>query len=89
MKYTKSSNNEFFTGLKSNVDNYFSSRKIYKYGNTLIAVKGAILLLFFFGSYANIFLFSASTAALVISYILIGISGVMIARTAEYNLPLF
>jgi linoleoyl-CoA desaturase len=78
MKYTKSNNNEFFRGLKFEVDNYFRYRKINKFGNFYIAFKGIILILIYILSYASIFHPSASNISLIGAYMLMGISGVMI-----------
>ncbi|MEI9912507.1 MAG: fatty acid desaturase [Bacteroidota bacterium] len=78
MKYTKSNNNQFITGLKLTVENYFSHKKINKYGNLAIAIKGIIVLLIYALAYASIFRPGASTASLVTAYIVMGISGVMI-----------
>lgn len=78
MKYTKTNNNDFFKGLKHEVDNYFRYRNITKYGNLTIAVKGIILTLTYIIAYASILISSGSTISLVSAYLLMGISGVMI-----------
>ncbi|MDO9376009.1 MAG: hypothetical protein Q7T76_16425 [Ferruginibacter sp.] len=69
MKYAKSNNNQFFNGLKLNVEEYFSERKIGKYGNYSIAFEGVVIMSVYLASYVSIFRPSASPLSLVIAYI--------------------
>lgn len=78
MKFTKSNNNQFFNGLKSRVDNYFICKKINKYGNFSIVIKGIILLSVYIIAYISIFRSAPSVVSLATAYITMGLSGVMI-----------
>lgn len=78
MKYSKPNSNPFFNGIKPLVEDYFSSNKIDKKGNWVLAFKGIILLSVFLLSYCSIFRANASYFAIVSAYIIMGLSGVMI-----------
>lgn len=78
MKYSKSSNNTFYSGLKQEVSQYFTDRNISMYGNKHIFIKGAILVGIYLLAYANIYREHTSYWPYLISYIIIGITGVMI-----------
>jgi len=78
MKFSKTNNNTFFVGLKPLIENYFSFNKISKKGNWKLAFKGGLLISVFILSYLNIFKEHVTFLSLTFSYIIMGLSGVMI-----------
>jgi linoleoyl-CoA desaturase len=85
MKYIRSNDNNFFNGLRSEVDNYFKCKKINKYGNHSIVMKGVILLSVYAASYACILLLPPHGIFLMPAYLLMGISGVMIVFNVVHD----
>lgn len=55
-KFKSSAGSQFYYELKQNVETYFSSNKISKFGNEKIVLKTVILLAAYFGSYLAILL---------------------------------
>ena len=78
MKYSKNHRNQFFLGLKELVEKYFRDANHSMFGNFKILLKAIVLLLIYFLAYLNIFRSDNSFASLALSYIVIGLSGVMI-----------
>src|SRR5688500_16024476 len=78
MKYLKSNNNQFFTGLKVNVEKYFGEREIDKYGNFSSVFKGTVIVFIYLISYLSVFRTALSAFSLVTAYIIMGVTGVMI-----------
>lgn len=78
MKYSKNHRNQFFLGLKELVEMYFRESNHSMFGNYKILLKAIVLLLIYFLAYLNIFRSDNSFASLALSYIVIGLSGVMI-----------
>ena len=84
MKFTKDSRNPFFLGLKEQVNDYFKTSGKTTYGNWNIIFKGIILIAIYFFAYLNIYL-SESAGILALSYIVMGLSGVMIVFNVVHD----
>lgn len=78
MKYAKSNNNDFFNGLRYEADRFFKQTQSSKKGNAFLFLKGSLLILIYFGAYAVIYRADISLSALILAYVLMGLSGVMI-----------
>jgi linoleoyl-CoA desaturase len=78
MKFEKGKSSPFFNGLNFLVDEYFQKRKKHRYASAGILVKGTLLLGVYLFCYAGIYFFQQNIMALVLLYILLGLSGVMI-----------
>ncbi len=77
MKFEKK-NSPFYSGLKVEIDNYFTTKQISKYGNYSLIIKGIVLVAGYLFAYGSIYLPDRTTLSLLAAYILMGICGVMI-----------
>lgn len=78
MKFSKGNQSDFYNGLKPLIDEYFESRNASRFGNWFLFLKGVILLMIFLLAYLSIFIENRTFAGLVCSYMIIGVTGVMI-----------
>lgn len=78
MKFAKSNSNQFFKGLRQEVDQYFKKNRTTRFANTELVVKGLLLTGIYFLAYASLFLPGRTPFMQLCAYITMGVSGVMI-----------
>jgi linoleoyl-CoA desaturase len=78
MKYIRDNRNLFYSGLKTCVNQYFKDTASFTHGDYRVYIKGIILIMVYVSSYASIFHEDSTFLSLSASYIILGLSGVMI-----------
>ena len=78
MKFEKGKGSEFYMGLNAKIDAYFNHHQKNKFATTAIFIKGGILLCIYLACYVLIYVFPGKLSILIPSYILLGLTGVMI-----------
>lgn len=78
MKYAKNNKNPFYNELKVLIDRYFEETNTDRFGNEKQIIKGGIILGIYLLAYASLFFPEATLQSQLISYLIIGITGVMI-----------
>lgn len=78
MKFEKGKGSGFYNGLNKKVNEYLHRQKNNRFASESIYIKGLILLSIYLACYSGIYLFQQNYSALIVLYILLGLSGVMV-----------
>jgi linoleoyl-CoA desaturase len=78
MKFEKGKNSDFYRGLNLRVNEYFNSRKLARFATPQLYIKGLALFFVYVACYTGIYVFQDNYPALIVLYMLFGITGVML-----------
>lgn len=85
MKFEKGKSSEFYRGLNLRINDYFHSRHLSRFATPQIFLKGIALLAAYITCYAGIYVFQNNYAALIVLYMLFGITGVMVVFNVVHD----